>query len=42
VTATLLEEAYATAKDHKISEDEEENISTLAGVIFAGGADTVY
>ncbi|KAF8509773.1 cytochrome P450 [Hysterangium stoloniferum] len=40
LTATLLEEAYANAGDQKISEDEEELISNIAGIVYAAGADT--
>jgi hypothetical protein len=41
LTATLLEEAYAQAEDHKIKADEEELICNLTGVVYGGGADTV-
>ncbi|KAF8523756.1 cytochrome P450 [Hysterangium stoloniferum] len=40
LTATLLEDAYANAEDHMISESEEELIRNMAGVIYGGGADT--
>jgi hypothetical protein len=41
LTATLLEEAYAKAGDQEISEDEEELIRNVAGIVYAGGAETV-
>jgi hypothetical protein len=41
LTTTLLEEAYARVKDHKIEADEEELICNLAGMVYAAGADTV-
>ncbi|KAF8504989.1 cytochrome P450 [Hysterangium stoloniferum] len=40
LTATLLENAYANARDQKIPESEEELISNIAGVVYAGGSDT--
>ncbi|KAF8521782.1 cytochrome P450 [Hysterangium stoloniferum] len=40
LTATLLEEAYAKAKDQKVSEGEEELIRNLAGVVYGAGAET--
>jgi hypothetical protein len=41
LTATLLEEAYARAEDHEIEANEEELICNLAGILYAGGADSV-
>ncbi|KAF8523779.1 cytochrome P450 [Hysterangium stoloniferum] len=41
LTTTLLEEAYTNSEGQRISDDDEELISNLAGIVYGAGADTM-